>query len=192
MCGHATLASAAILYQTLPNSKGCRIVFHALENSLTVDLAEPETSDDDGQSLTTKISMEVPMKAVQELKTREEKSAVLKMLESAFSCDLEPLFVGISNTEDVLIELTPDSFKDIGYGEINYKALLEWDGYYRGVIVCCEGNDDSKCGEEKNKDSACPDFLSRFFVPKAGVNKDPVRVSAHRVLAPYFSQKLNN
>jgi PhzF family phenazine biosynthesis protein len=191
MCGHATLASAAILYQTLPNSEGCRIVFHALENSLTVDLAEPETSDDDGQSLTTKIMMEFPSKAVQELKTREERSAVLKMLESAFSCDLEPLFVGISNTEDVLIELTPDSFQDIGYGEINYKALLEWDGYYRGVIVCCGCDDDSKGGEEKNKDSASPDFLSRFFAPKAGVNEDPVRVSAHRVLAPYFSQKLD-
>jgi predicted PhzF superfamily epimerase YddE/YHI9 len=35
-----------------------------------------------------------------------------------------------------------------------------------------------------------PDFLSRFFAPKAGMDEDPVTGSAHCVLGPYFASKL--
>jgi len=35
------------------------------------------------------------------------------------------------------------------------------------------------------------DFVSRFFVPKAGINEDPVTGSTHCALAPYWSDKLN-
>jgi len=34
------------------------------------------------------------------------------------------------------------------------------------------------------------DFISRFFVPKLGINEDPVCGSAHCALAPYWSKKL--
>jgi predicted PhzF superfamily epimerase YddE/YHI9 len=109
------------------------------------------------------------------------------MLECAFSCDLEPLYVGISDIGDVLIELTPTDFQEIGYEQLNFKALLEWDGYYRGVIICCQCPEN---GDSMVDDSSSPDFLSRFFGPKAGINEDPVTGSAHCVLAPYFSLKL--
>ncbi|MFV1982694.1 MAG: PhzF family phenazine biosynthesis protein [Thiohalomonadales bacterium] len=35
------------------------------------------------------------------------------------------------------------------------------------------------------------DFVSRFFVPKAGINEDPVTGSTHCALAPYWCKKLN-
>lgn len=35
------------------------------------------------------------------------------------------------------------------------------------------------------------DFISRFFAPAAGVNEDPVTGSAHCVLAPYWTERLN-
>ncbi|MBK8549707.1 MAG: PhzF family phenazine biosynthesis protein [Ignavibacteria bacterium] len=35
------------------------------------------------------------------------------------------------------------------------------------------------------------DFVSRFFAPAKGINEDPVTGSAHCVLAPYWSKKLN-
>ena len=35
------------------------------------------------------------------------------------------------------------------------------------------------------------DFISRFFAPEVGINEDPVTGSAHTMLIPYWSQKLN-
>jgi predicted PhzF superfamily epimerase YddE/YHI9/ribosomal protein S18 acetylase RimI-like enzyme len=214
--------------------------------------------------LTTKISMEFPAKPATEITSREELSAVHKMLESTFSCTLDTLYVGISDIGDVLVELTPKSFHEIGYECLNFKALLEWDGYYRGVIICCtcpdsklqqqiiqsrvpparsnsigsnksdsvllssvaaadgaslstattnanpsttdsktsnntDGNNATNSTSYVNGSSivvkpppvASPDFLSRFFGPKAGINEDPVTGSAHCVLGPYFAKKLN-
>jgi predicted PhzF superfamily epimerase YddE/YHI9 len=179
------LASAAVLYQTLPDHKS-QTVFHAREDQLIMELAmdddTPSTSSSSSSSNITKISMDFPLKPPRELTTPEEQSAVQTMLESAFSnVDLEPpLYAGISDTGDVLIELTPKTFQSLGYkGSINYQAFLEWDGYTRGVIVCCICEDESS------------DFLSRFFGPKAGINEDPVTGSAHCVLGPYFAQKLD-
>lgn len=47
----------------------------------------------------------------------------------------------------------------------------------RGVIVSAPG--------EKT------DFVSRFFAPQAGVDEDPVTGSAHTILTPVWSKKLN-
>ena len=46
----------------------------------------------------------------------------------------------------------------------------------RGVIVTARGDD-------------C-DFVSRFFVPKYGIDEDPVTGSAHTKLTPYWAMKL--
>ena len=35
------------------------------------------------------------------------------------------------------------------------------------------------------------DFVSRFFAPQTGINEDPVTGSAHTLLAPYWSERLN-
>lgn len=47
----------------------------------------------------------------------------------------------------------------------------------RGVIVTSKGTD-------------C-DFVSRFFVPKSGVDEDPVTGSAHTKLTPFWAERLN-
>jgi len=46
-----------------------------------------------------------------------------------------------------------------------------------GVIITAKGNRS--------------DFVSRFFIPSAGINEDPVTGSAHCNLIPYWAQKLN-
>ena len=313
LCGHATLASAAVLYSEehdmIPEPKNTKIVFHAKEDVLVMEYAHKQPGPDavaavataplqplslsrgntannglssssssltglNSPSLTSpvippiRISMEFPSKPVTELTTRDELSAVNKMLESAFApCKLDGvLFIGRTDLGDVLVELTPKNFHDIGYECLNYKALLEWDGYYRGVIVCCRGShisnntdaqrpwplspihrsvsrtssgsssveaaaaaaaaagasvisstesfDKEQKGEatsdavnetidgslppsppangtQNTASFSSPDFLSRFFGPKTGVNEDPVTGSAHCVLGPYFAKKLN-
>ena len=40
-------------------------------------------------------------------------------------------------------------------------------------------------------DSSDYDFVSRFFAPTKGINEDPVTGSAHCVLTPYWSRKLD-
>lgn len=196
LCGHATLASAAVLYQTLIPKlllPSTAIVFHASEDVLTMRLADDETAS----ARVSRVSMDFPPKPPTELSTRDEKATVRNMLKNAFSTDLEPLFVGLSDMGDILVELTPETFNEIGYDSVNYKAFFEWDGYYRGVVICCvappetteESSVDSTSDEEE---TSCIqiDFFSRFFCPKAGINEDPVTGSAHCTLGPYFSEKL--
>lgn len=47
----------------------------------------------------------------------------------------------------------------------------------RGIIVTAPGEN--------------VDFVSRFFAPAVGVNEDPVTGSAHTMLIPYWSRRLN-
>jgi len=57
----------------------------------------------------------------------------------------------------------------------NYSLLSELDE--NGIIVTSKGNK--------------VDFVSRFFAPKIGINEDPVTGSAHTLLIPFWSKKLN-
>jgi len=57
----------------------------------------------------------------------------------------------------------------------DFTRLLEVEG--RGAIVTAPDDD--------------YDFVSRFFAPKVGVNEDPVTGSAHCLLIPYWSKRLN-
>ncbi|KAL3904936.1 MAG: hypothetical protein SGILL_009878, partial [Bacillariaceae sp.] len=171
LCGHATLASAAVLYQTLiPKllSPSTAIVFHASEDVLTMRLA----NDDTPCARVSKVSMDFPPKPPTELSTREEKATVRNMLKSAFSMELEPLYVGLSDIGDLLVELTPEAFNEIGYDSVDYKAFFEWDGYYRGVVICCVAPKEEVCDaadtgdevneeeEQKEKPKLPVDFLS--------------------------------
>lgn len=106
------------------------------------------------------------------------------------------LYLGVDEDGgDLLVELSRDYFLSIGYDYINYSALLEWDGYSRGVILCCQEEEsllvsNGQESEDENEEYVV-DFLSRFFGPKAGINEDPVTGSAHCTLAPYFASKLD-
>ena len=186
LCGHATLASAAVLYQTLTPKVPTAIVFHASEDTLTMQLAASPSSR------RSKVSMSFPPKPPIELLEEEGKIEVKKMLQSAFSIDLEPLYIGLSDLGDLLIELESSAFNKIGYNSLNYKAFCEYNGYARGVIICCvapQQQTSSPSNQDNNNTTKSIDFLSRFFGPKAGINEDPVTGSAHCALGPYFSKK---
>jgi predicted PhzF superfamily epimerase YddE/YHI9/ribosomal protein S18 acetylase RimI-like enzyme len=188
LCGHATLASASVIFQTRHST--CEVVFEAPRDTLRAALA----SSSGRQS---RVKMTFPAKPAAELLEHADLLAVKNMLFAALNVDTSSiLYAGLSDIGDVLIELTYESFVQIGYEGLNYAALLEWDGYTRGVIVCCENqrNDDRDGGGGGDgATSEVPDrvdFLSRFFGPKAGIDEDPVTGSAHCVLAPYFAEKL--
>lgn len=185
LCGHATLASAAILYQTvdMKNKNETTVVFHAREDFLSVDLTS-------SNGRCTTVAMRFPVKPALPLESEEDIRQAKEMLESALEVDPDSVsFVGLSEIGDVLIEISFESFLEIGYEGLNYEAFLQWDGYSRGVIICCVAPP-KPMDDEEQKERLPIDFLSRFFSPKAGINEDPVTGSAHCVLAPYYCSKL--
>ena len=150
------------------------------------------------QDRITVIAMTFPTKPVNMEVGDKDKAAVHAMLAAAFDIDEGSiLFLGVSvGLGDLLVEVTHDCFSQISF-ELNTSALLLWDGYSRGVIVCCEEStirmDPVSSGELASSLPApvAVDFLSRFFAPKAGLDEDPVTGSAHCALAPYFCAKLH-
>lgn len=83
-----------------------------------------------------------------------------------------------SNVTDILLEL--DNENEILQVSPNFDKLLslQLDLVIRGVMITSRGSGDI-------------DFVSRFFAPWVGINEDPVTGSAHTILAPYWSKKLN-
>jgi predicted PhzF superfamily epimerase YddE/YHI9 len=193
LCGHATLASAAVLFQTLKIKNDATIVFEAKKDTLTVSLDSKTWM----RNAPIKLKMDFPKKSLREITSSTDRCAILDMLKTAFSMDFDAeniLYLGLDEDGgDLLIELTRDYFLQIGYNNIHYSALMEWDGYSRGVILCCREDHHYPVTEEEDKEQDVPvvDFLSRFFGPKAGINEDPVTGSAHCTLGPYFSTKLH-
>ncbi|GAX16610.1 trans-2,3-dihydro-3-hydroxyanthranilate isomerase [Fistulifera solaris] len=173
LCGHATLASAAVLYQNNICMSETPIVFETKTRTfLTCNWINMSNSR------MTSIAMEFPIQPATELGSDEDKDAVKNMVMAAAQIPTEGiLFMGLSRElGDVLIELTPEAFASLDTVEIDFSAFLRWGGYSRGVIVCCRTT--------SNEEGI--DFLSRFFAPKAGIDEDPVTGSAHCVLAPHF------
>lgn len=68
------------------------------------------------------------------------------------------------DSEDAVAAASPDLSK--------LKALR-----HKGLIITAQGSD-------------C-DFVSRYFVPGAGIDEDPVTGSIHSMLAPYWAERLN-
>ena len=185
LCGHATLASASVLLQTSAsdtNVENSSITFHAQKDVLQ---AVQHDASEDSPPLSMQISMNFPNKSLVEIDDIDDRISVETMLTSAFGLTNgreRIVFMGIEeDSSDILVHLTPQSFEEIQDDQdINVGALTTWDGYNRGVIVCCdyEGPDSSI------------DFCSRWFGPKAGIEEDPVTGSAHCTLAPYFASRI--
>jgi predicted PhzF superfamily epimerase YddE/YHI9/GNAT superfamily N-acetyltransferase len=204
LCGHATLAAAGILYRlmTSKNANDIVLVLHAKEDVLTAQLA-PSGLKVVQKRPTTKIAMTFPAKQPKEVTEADDVAAVQKILWEAIKVPSDVIiFMGVSDIGDVFVELTPEAFEGIGYDGIQYDAFLEWDGYSRGVVVCCAARPPEKVDADEtastgtaashttDSDEETLDFLSRFFGPKAGINEAPATGSIHCSLGPYFSKKL--
>jgi len=87
--------------------------------------------------------------------------------------------------------MTEEGFDLLHGTKVDYDALSAWDGYTRGVIICCCASSANKNTDvSKQQSTPSVDFRSRFFGPKVGIDEDPVTGSAHCALAPYFAKKL--
>jgi PhzF family phenazine biosynthesis protein len=161
LCGHATLASAHVLWESgrLPQDAVAR--FHTHSGLLTARRPSGPASGGAGW-----IALDFPARPVSEGPAPAGLAAAL---------GVEPRFVGRSELADLLVELaSADAVRSLAP---DIRALGRLSGV-RGVMVTAAGG------------GAPYDFVSRFFAPGAGVDEDPVTGSAHCSLGPFWAERL--
>ncbi|KAI7805307.1 phenazine biosynthesis-like domain-containing protein [Triplophysa rosa] len=164
LCGHATLASAAVLFH-IKNNVNPVVVFETMSGELYVR--------QHGESLIMDFPLNKPKPQDQHEVIDLLRAAVgdLPIQDVCYSETTKKLMVRLADTCDrgKLVSLKPEA-----------EALLrhETTGRIKSLIITLKG---AQTGH---------DFYSRVFAPWVGVPEDPVTGSAHTVLAGYWSEKL--
>uniref|UniRef100_A0A1J3IQ03 Uncharacterized protein n=1 Tax=Noccaea caerulescens TaxID=107243 RepID=A0A1J3IQ03_NOCCA len=171
LCGHATLASAHILFSNgLVDSE--IVEFDTRSGILTAKRVPltSELNDGEQESTTFLIELNFPVVPTYEFNSADDLSVLSKALNGATIVDIKAtkrdLVVVLSSWESVT-ELQPR------IDEISKCPC-------QGMIVTAAASAGSPY-----------DFCSRYFAPKVGINEDPVTGSAHCALAHYWSIKMN-
>ena len=163
LCGHATLASAHVLWETGRLAADEAALFDTLSGRLTARRAAGDVSDvGEGNGW---IELDFPER-------RERAHEDLPDLFSALG--VQPVYFG-KNAYDYFVEVATAS--EVRELDPDFAALAKLP--VRGVIVTAAADPGSD-----------HDFVSRFFAPGVGVPEDPVTGSAHCCLAPYWGEKL--
>ncbi|XP_051772092.1 phenazine biosynthesis-like domain-containing protein [Ctenopharyngodon idella] len=167
LCGHATLASAAVLFYLKKNVNPV-VVFETMSGELHVRQHE--------ESLIMDFPLNKPKPQVQHEIKDLLKAAVgdLPIQDVCYSPTTKKLMIRLADTcnRSELTSLRPET-----------ETLLrnETTGKIKSLIITLKETQTTQTGY---------DFYSRVFAPWVGVPEDPVTGSAHTVLAGYWSEKL--
>ena len=176
LCGHATLASAHVLWETGALRAGEQARFHTKSGLLT---AEKQGDW---------IELNFPATPA------KEADAPAHLLEAL---NVPTLYIG-KNQFDYLVEV--DSEDVVRNLRPNISLLAQVPA--RGIIVTSRASSSIRAfgkievenmvqgNVDFRRDGEEFDFVSRFFAPQVGVDEDPVTGSAHCTLTPYWSKKL--
>jgi predicted PhzF superfamily epimerase YddE/YHI9 len=157
LCGHATLASAHVLWSAGVLPAGTQARFHTLSGLLTAEQipGAPHSGPEEAW-----IELDFPTKPVTPAEAPPD------LLESL---GVQPTFIGRSQF-DYLLELPSPAY--VRSVQPDFARLKKVPA--RGVIITAASPHPY-------------DFISRFFAPAVGVDEDPVTGSAHTSLTPYWS-----
>ena len=164
LCGHATLASAHVLWTEGHAPPGTPVRFETLSGTLEAIRAGSD-----------RIALDFPAKPVSK---DDAPRALLEALAPDGRIPV-PTATGF-NRMDWLVELPTEA--DVRSVEPDFRALAAVDA--RGVMVT------SQPGAGTLESHPGIDFVSRFFAPACGVDEDPVTGSAHCALGPWWARKL--
>ena len=201
LCGHATLAASSAVFQLSAADGGKRESMSAnfYTNCGMVLKSHPAKTGNAIRigNAAIKIVMDFPIIGIMPVSVgSEDHVSVVRMIRDAFfptkgveevECDVIQ-FCGLDEGgNDLIVEITQEAFMKLPMdkSEIDFKPIAQWEGYNRGVIVCCQVHEEESDAQEG------VDFMSRFFGPKVGIEEDPVTGSAHCIIGPYFSKKLD-
>jgi PhzF family phenazine biosynthesis protein len=160
LCGHATLASAHVLWEQGELGPDETARFHTRSGLLTA-LRRGDWIELDFPAAPV-VAAEPPAGLVEAL-------------------GVEPVFAGRS-ARDNLIEVASEA--EVQALAPDFTALRRIEA--RGVIVTSRAstpNPSTGSGQGF-------DFVSRFFGPRVGIDEDPVTGSAHCTLGPYWQERL--
>ncbi len=150
LCGHATLASAFVLFNFIEKDMN-KIIFNSKSGKLIVEK--------NGDLLTLDFPAHKPH--------RIDPPPIL------YDCFGRLPVEVLENGFFLLLVFEDEKFIRSYIPDIKLIKKL----HKHGVIITAKGID--------------VDFVSRVFVPNEGIDEDPVTGSAHTVLTPYWSEKLN-
>jgi PhzF family phenazine biosynthesis protein len=162
LCGHATLATAHVLWQSGIVDHESEINFDTLSGRLQA------------RQIETGIEMDFPSEPASVVDDDEVLASIARALRTTEA----PVAVG-RNRMDLLVELLDEAaVRALGP---DFSALMDLDA--RGVMVT------SRAGAA-TAETLGVDFVSRFFAPAVGVPEDPVTGSAHCALGPWWADRL--
>ncbi|XP_077480739.1 phenazine biosynthesis-like domain-containing protein [Stigmatopora argus] len=167
LCGHATLASAAVLFKHQKNVNSA-VVFETRSGDLTV---VPR-----GEFLVMDFPLNPPTK-----QSPDDFKTLIKAAVGKHS--VQDVYYS-STTKKLLLRLSDSCYRSVLTSlQVNPEALLnsEKSGQVKGLIITVKGSPDHQSGY---------DFYSRYFAPWNGIPEDPVTGSAHTVLGSYWSEEL--
>lgn len=167
LCGHATLASAYLMFKSDLTSGCSHILFHTSSAMLKVN----KVMGDNELEWQGQVELSFPFM---------ETTAVAMDTESIFPRTLQSCKKALSthrSTWDRLLMELP-SATDVEMLEPCFEEISSCD-MRGGVIVTGKATAESPF-----------DFVSRFFAPQLGIPEDPVCGTAHCALAPWWAAKL--
>lgn len=150
LCGHATLASAHVLYRHLGYDKDI-IFLTSKSGNLRVRKSDDSYILDFPAGFHDTCSL--PDHLVEALGATP--------IETGVAMDF---VMAVFESEEVVLNMRPDFMKLMSIP-------------YHAIIVTAKGKK--------------VDFVSRMFAPAVGIDEDPVTGSAHTVLTPFWSHRLN-
>lgn len=163
-CGHATLASAYVIFMLQPTLTTIRFSTGAV-GDLTVTQQDDWLQMSFPKRLATPVA-ELPAALIQGLG-----ATPLHVLRS------DQAWFAIYADAATVANLTPDMQQ--------LKQLGPWD-----VVVTAPGVGFTPAGHEAAESSMQYDFVSRYFWPANGGDEDPVTGSIHAGLTPYWAEQL--
>ncbi len=160
LCGHATLASAHILWEAGHLPMGTTARFHTRSGLLTARQA--------GDLIELDFPAEPAIEVKEETQAGDSAPEIL-----AKALGVRGTFVG-KNRFDYLVEVESEAAVHGLNPDMRALASLP----VRGVIVTSRAA------------TGAFDFVSRFFAPATGVPEDPATGSSHCCLGPYWQARL--
>ncbi len=165
LCGHATLATAKVLFDLLKNENP-KLEFLTKSGSLFVEKKDEWLIMD--FPIDTIKFIPKPQKLLKVLNLSKE-----KVIQAFLAHNTKNLILHLSEPVD-LIDIRPDFTK---LQELKIKGM-------ESLVLTAQPISELDTAYHKY------DFLSRCFAPWEGVNEDPVTGSTHTALAVYWSQLL--
>ncbi|KAE9550111.1 hypothetical protein FO519_006671 [Halicephalobus sp. NKZ332] len=189
LCGHATLATAHVIFNEIGNENE-ELVFTTMSGELRVKKAAK------------RLIMNFPAYyKTENFSTKRFKfnnepiNPLLDEIVDILVPHLNPVQACLyTETGKLLLvldsETTKDEFMSIKHN--GDKLLQIHDGSkIRGIVVTMSPKDAKKQGFVDSEGKPY-DYISRFFVPWAGINEDPATGSAQCVLGPFWSKEKNS